>query len=582
MAVSEGKVVLPEMDKPGLWQLCLIEEVTAKTNKNESNLILRFRQLAKEDDPKEAASRLSDLIKPLHYTKERAKSEVGCGFLPILRSGSIWSQGECVYQPDSRFFDEITIKDLDVDRSNFKIQRFNEIFEKDNLEGVCPNAWGLCFEGSSNSYGKRILIPCSEIFRVYYGLSNRLTRLLLSNCSNPFEKMCHRKKSWRNERQAIIYLTEMAKDKDALALARFVFFKEAEDCAMRIFKSLAKQKSLGQTPCIEAFFPFSGKTTLTGIGQKIEKAKSFSGILLHVIESCSHPIPLDSLIIMRDPVPASESTSETKSEVTTSGEVGVPPTRSNSGSKKIRINSHKDSSRKSSSVQITTKGIILSGTQCVISKDYPLIVQTSSGVEFRTVENSNGFSTGEKTGNNSNSPRSLNIHAESKSALIPEKEVEVLSCFQWIVQSFGYLEKEGYKITHGLLDGYCREYSLGGILSSKEKVWRTIDKRARKVFIARVTSILKRNAVIIEIEPKHDHPAYTYVFFRPPKMSIEDIEINELIALGSEITADSFRGDKFNFSMFRLCHSTKYGKKAHAYKICKHIDGISLTKLLED
>jgi len=148
---------------------------------------------------------------------------------------------------------------------------------------------------------RAIVIPCSEIFRFYYGPTSKLSTVLLNgNWLTKRAKYVSAKASQINlaTREAYVQLGKSADDIERREIARMLFDPIARDEANSILPRAIAQKNGDDLPLIIRP-PFEGETRLQVRGLRYTIG-GHDVFLVSRIERCSGPLPWDVLLYNRD------------------------------------------------------------------------------------------------------------------------------------------------------------------------------------------------------------------------------------------------------------------------------------------
>lgn len=230
-----------------------------------------------------------------HYQKS---VWVSIGALIFLRVGDIWQDGY-LYQPvDDEIVDFIGLQ-INPQTVNY-IKAGLSLEDGSFLLPAAEHPWHMA---STHSYclavslpgDKRLVIPCMELARFYFGSSTTLLGKLFSPplersslYSNPIYEPL--------EQRLTIDLADGISGRSAADIGRLHQDPVAWRAAVRIGTSML-QKSTTRQPChIQTMFPFEGKTNLKVSGKWLslggQPKRTF---IAHSIRLCSHPFPFKEL-----------------------------------------------------------------------------------------------------------------------------------------------------------------------------------------------------------------------------------------------------------------------------------------------
>lgn len=218
------------------------------------------------------------------------------GTLPMVCIGDIWQNGERLTQPDyqQESFDvQILPASADVVKAGLAI-------DDQFLLPLNEHPW---HRGATQSYcisiqmkdGKRLIIPCMEIIRFYFGSSSKLLHKLfaapLDECSLFSEKTFDEATGHLHLKLASNISKVSAED-----IGRIALCKEAKRSASGIYTSCLNNEGGRQPAYPYTRFPFVGYTTLKASGKWLSFAgKENSTFVVYRLQSCSHAFPFNSL-----------------------------------------------------------------------------------------------------------------------------------------------------------------------------------------------------------------------------------------------------------------------------------------------
>lgn len=230
--------------------------------------------------------------------KFQRKVWISAGTLPLLRIGDIWRDGKREASPNYQLE---TFIDLHIDDSTVSLIKAGlNLDEQGFLLPLSEHPWHI---QCTHSYcvmvdlpgNRRLIIPCIELIRFYFGSSsNLITALFLP----PLE----RKTLYRNPQynkitgRLVLELAERISGASAADLGRLHLDPVAWRAALHIGTSALKASLANQNIYPQAFFPFEGETTLIAAGKWLsfgDQAKAT--FIVYNVRSCSHPFSFRSL-----------------------------------------------------------------------------------------------------------------------------------------------------------------------------------------------------------------------------------------------------------------------------------------------
>ncbi|NMM29219.1 MAG: hypothetical protein HHJ12_18570 [Glaciimonas sp.] len=245
------------------------------------------------DDP-------SVLLSPDSTTpaKFQRKAWVSVGTLPLLRIGDIWCDGRLETRPD---YELESFADLRIDDTTVHLIKAGlNLDDKGFLLPLSEHPWHM---QCTHSYcvmvdlpdDRRLIIPCVELIRFYFGSSSSLvTKLFLP----PLERKalyCNPKFDKANGR-LVLELAEKISGASAADIGRLHLDPVAWRAAVHVGTSALKASLSNQHVYPQAFFPFEGNTTLIAAGRWLSFGeKPQATFIVYNLRSCSHPFPYHSL-----------------------------------------------------------------------------------------------------------------------------------------------------------------------------------------------------------------------------------------------------------------------------------------------
>ena len=245
------------------------------------------------DDP-------SVLLSPESTThpKQQKKAWISVGTLPLLRIGDIWRAGRLEASPEYQLE---SFSDLQIDQTTTHLVKAG--LNLDNQGFLLPTAEHPWHMQCTHSYcvmvdlpgNLRLIIPCIELIRFYFGSSSGLiTKLFLPPLerkalySNPqFDKSTGR---------LVLELADRISGSSAADIGRLHMDPIAWRAAAHIGTSALQASLTRQGVYPQAFFPFEGKTTLIAAGKWLSFGEqSQSTFIAYNLRSCSRPFPFRSL-----------------------------------------------------------------------------------------------------------------------------------------------------------------------------------------------------------------------------------------------------------------------------------------------
>ncbi len=218
--------------------------------------------------------------------------------MPLLRIGDIWRNGRFEAQPDYELecFDDLLIDDTSVTLVkaglNLAEQGFLLPLSEHPWHVQCTHSYCVMVSLPGN---RRLIIPCIELLRFYFGSSSSLITKLFSP---PLERKALYSNAQFDKRagRLTLDLAERMPGSSAADLGRLHLDPLAWRVALHVGTSALKASLANQQVYPQAFFPFEGMTDLVAAGKWL----SFGGadratFIVYNLRSCSHPFPFRSL-----------------------------------------------------------------------------------------------------------------------------------------------------------------------------------------------------------------------------------------------------------------------------------------------
>lgn len=223
---------------------------------------------------------------------------VSVGTLALLRIGDIWCDGQLVLRPDyeiEKFHNVQINKDstslvkagLNLDEGGFLLPLSEHPW---HLQ--CTMSYCLMVQLPED---RRMIIPCLELVRFYFGSSsNLLSRLFLPPLKR--ESLFSSAMLDPKTRKLQIDLAERMSGASAADIGRIAMNPVAAHAARIIGASCLRASTSGQLIYPQALFPFEGTTDLIVSGKWLSHGDApRSTFLVYSLRSCAHPFPFRSL-----------------------------------------------------------------------------------------------------------------------------------------------------------------------------------------------------------------------------------------------------------------------------------------------
>lgn len=219
------------------------------------------------------------------------------GIMYLVRIGDIWKDGQCVLTPDYQIE---KFEKLDINKGTTCLIKSGLSLNGEFLLPLNEHPW---HRQQTMSYclrvmlpnEKRIIIPCVELIRFYFGSSSDLLHILLTRqiseedfCRgidfDPVSGRLHLKLATGISGMSAADIGRMVLDDDAWRAARLIF----DSCMTASVRREAVYPYTG--------FPFIGETDLVATGKWISSgATPDATFVVYSLRSCSYPFHFTSL-----------------------------------------------------------------------------------------------------------------------------------------------------------------------------------------------------------------------------------------------------------------------------------------------
>lgn len=270
------------------------------------------------------ANNLATQLSPSSTSQARFQRKVwvSVGTLPLLRVGDIWRNSTLEFQPD---YELETFENVQIDREHTSLIKAGlNIDDKGYLLPIAEHPWHMqCTQSYCVMINlpdeKRLIIPCMELIRFYFGSSSSLLSKL-------FRPELNRQMLYSNSHfnqfsgQLKLDLATDISGASAADIGRLRLAHQAWLAALQIGSSCLAASTTGQQAYPKTFFPFDGQTTLIASGKWLSFGdRPRSTFVVYNLRSCSHPFPFKTLRY-------ETHSSRPKPPARTSNSAHVPPT----------------------------------------------------------------------------------------------------------------------------------------------------------------------------------------------------------------------------------------------------------------
>lgn len=232
------------------------------------------------------------------FVARQRKVWISVGTLPLLGIGDVWRDGQLEMRPDYELehFPNLEINSetavlikagLNLEEKGFLLPHTGHPWHMQ-----CTQAYCLMVE---LPHSRRLIIPCMELIRFYFGSSsNLLTKLFLPPLSRDtlYSKPHFDKATGR----LTLQLANNISGASAADIGRLHQDPVAWRAAAHVGTSLLKSSVTGQGAFPQAYFPFEGQTNLVANGKWLPLGEEpRATFIAYSLRSCSHPFPFRSL-----------------------------------------------------------------------------------------------------------------------------------------------------------------------------------------------------------------------------------------------------------------------------------------------
>lgn len=218
--------------------------------------------------------------------------------MPLLRAGDLWQNGQLIAEPDYELGE---FPDIQIDRATTHLVKAGlNLDDKGFLLPIAEHPWHM---HCTQSYcvmleltgNRRIMIPCVELIRFYFGSSsNLITKLFLP----PLERKSLYTNAQFNKTNGrlSLQLADRISGASASDIARLHQDPIAWRAAAKIGTSLLEASNARQQIYPQTLFPFEGMTALVAAGKWLPfENQPRATFVVYSLRSCSHPFPFRSL-----------------------------------------------------------------------------------------------------------------------------------------------------------------------------------------------------------------------------------------------------------------------------------------------
>lgn len=233
-----------------------------------------------------------------NYGRSSFSRYISVGCLPFLRIGDLWMRQKLRLTPD---YQVQAFQNLRIDESTTSIVKAG--LPKDGNNFLLPldeHPWhryctqSYCIEVNLQG-GRRLIVPCAELIRFYFGSSSSLISKIFSTMLSKKDLFSDYQFD-RKTKKLTIKLAAGIRGAAAADIGRICLSPAAWLSATSIGQSLLEASNAKQPAFPKTYFPFNGLTDLTATGKWLSFAgRENSTFVVFHIRSCSHRFPFSSL-----------------------------------------------------------------------------------------------------------------------------------------------------------------------------------------------------------------------------------------------------------------------------------------------
>lgn len=223
---------------------------------------------------------------------------VSVGTLVMMRIGDIWRNKKLVARPD---YELETFTDIQIDQTKTSLIKAGlNLNEEGFLLPIAEHPWHL---NCTQSYcvmvklsdERRLIIPCMELIRFYFGSSGSLLNKLFMTGVSKKSLYSFSNFDFRTGLLNLELETGIT-GASATDIGRICVDPVAWRAAAQIGISCIAASTTQKDIYPQTFFPFEGATTLIAAGKWLSFGnKPRDTFVVYNLRSCSHPFPFDTL-----------------------------------------------------------------------------------------------------------------------------------------------------------------------------------------------------------------------------------------------------------------------------------------------
>lgn len=230
--------------------------------------------------------------------RNQTRAWVSVGALAIMRVGDIWRHQKLFARPD---YDLETFTDIQIDQNMTNLIKAGlNLNEEGFLLPIAEHPWHL---NCTQSYcvmvklpdERRLIVPCMELIRFYFGSSGSLlSKLFMTGVT---KKSLYSFSNFDSRTGLLnLELETGISGASASDIGRICIDSVAWRAAAQIGISCISASTTQKDIYPQTFFPFEGTTSLIVAGKWLSFGyKPRDTFVVYNLRSCSHPFPFDTL-----------------------------------------------------------------------------------------------------------------------------------------------------------------------------------------------------------------------------------------------------------------------------------------------
>lgn len=219
------------------------------------------------------------------------------GILNLVRIGDIWKDGQCVLTPDYQIEN---FGKLEINKGTRNFIKAGLPLNGEYLLPLHEHPWHSLQTQSycltvTLPHDKRIIIPCIELIRFYFGSSSKMLHILFTGQISPHD-------FYRDIQLDVLSgrlhlkLADGISGMSAADIGRISLNQDAWHTARLIFDTCMAAAVRREPIYPYTGFPFVGETDLVAAGKWVPCGTTpASTFVVYSLRSCSHPFPFKSL-----------------------------------------------------------------------------------------------------------------------------------------------------------------------------------------------------------------------------------------------------------------------------------------------